>query len=123
MTEIYLIEYISLTAIKAIVSPLVIYLVICRWRRKEAFLTCVPILLLLSEIDQIITNADRLDGDENFTHKQFILNVLNQYVYNCAHWIFVVQYLQTCNILPYMLEDARVSLELDEFEQGHVGGA
>ena len=44
-------------------------------------------------------------------------------MYNGAHWIFVVQYLQTCNALPYMLRDAQVSLELDEFMSSKPGGA
>ena len=115
MTDIYLVEYLILTVIKMLFNFYVIYLVVYRWNRREVFLTFVPILLLISEINQVCSNSLRIHGEENFTYSQFLFNAVNQYLYNSAHWIFVVQYFLTCKTLPYMLQDAQVNLELDEF--------
>ena len=51
ITDIYLVEYISLTSIRMIAALVVLHYVICRWCRRETFLTLVPILLFLSAAD------------------------------------------------------------------------
>ena len=52
----------------------------------------------------------------------FRLTLIHSYLIMVAHWIFISQYLKTSIILPLMLANARVSLELDEFEEGQLGG-
>ena len=52
----------------------------------------------------------------------FRLTLIHTYLIMVAHWIFISQYLKTSIILPLMLANARVSLELDEFEEGQLGG-
>ena len=52
----------------------------------------------------------------------FRLTLIHSYLIMVAHWIFIAQYLKTSIILPLMLANARVSLELDEFEEGQLGG-
>ena len=124
MTTIYLIQFIVLTSIKAILCAYVTQKVIFKWKRKELFLVAVPILIFISQIFALIATILRLRGeDENYTESQAKLQMCYQFFFNTGHWIFVMQYLQTSYVLPYMLEDARVSIEFDEFEDEHLGGA
>ena len=103
--------------IKSAVSVYVIFHVMCRWRRKELFLTAVPIFLLVSSILAILATSMRLNGITNYADSQLYFWLLIQYFYNTGHLIFVIQYLQTSYALPYLLEDARVSIEFGDFEK------
>ena len=51
ITRIYIIEYLSLSCLRAIVALVVLYYVFCRYQRREAFLTLVPLLLFISAAD------------------------------------------------------------------------
>ena len=113
-----------MTVIKSLVCVYVTYKVMCKWKRKEFFLTAVPLAILISYFFALIALVRRLKfGDEDYTQEQEKLMLCYQFFFNTGHWIFVMQYIQTSYILPYMLEDARVSIEFDEFEDDHLGGA
>ena len=121
MTRIYLIQYLAGHFLKSGVAIYVLFYVIFRWRRKELFLTAVPIFLLISSLLGIVSTTMRLKGTTTYADSQLTFLLLIQFFYNTGHLIFVTQYLQTSYALPYLLEDARVSLEYGELEDDHLG--
>ena len=121
MTRIYLIQYLASHFLKGAVAIYVLFYVIFCWRRKELFLTAVPIFLLISSLLNVVSTSMRLNGTTAYADSQLNFLLLIQFFYNTGHLIFVTQYLQTSYALPYLLEDARVSLEYGELEEDHLG--
>ena len=123
-TKFYLYEFTLELLLKSVLTCYVMYIVICKLKLKERFLVAIPILLQGAFCLTLIENIKSLFVEYDIYDLTMLrLSLVQAYLIIMTHWIFIFQYFKTSLVIPLMLINAKVSIELDEFEEGQLGGA